>query len=122
MMWTLLFWMSWWGGSQQSRWLYPVLALGWLATLEIQSKLRPTALLLCLVASAVFSVYSQQGNLGSPFRDGTAIQREMAARVLRDETGQVLSRETLYVEEPLATHAPVTPYWILRTEGSKLNP
>jgi len=52
------FWVLWWMSSHQSRWLYPFLVFGFLATIKEQM-LAKKALAICLVFSFSFSLISQ---------------------------------------------------------------
>ncbi|MGK5089833.1 hypothetical protein WDW86_19960 [Bdellovibrionota bacterium FG-2] len=110
------FWLVWWLGSQQSRWLYPVLALGWLGTLEIQKRVRAHVLCICLVISASFSLISHYRAFRADiWKSPSEIYEQQVKSLKWDATGKVpLSKEMLYVDRPVTDHKPESLIWILR--------
>jgi len=105
------FWITWWLGSQQSRWLYPVLALGWIGTMETQKKINPHVLTGVLLISALFSLWFQWRALSPElWKKPAIIQNEQITKVQHDpKTGLLLSKHgesSLYVNEPIETLAP----------------
>lgn len=112
---TLIAWGLFWVGSHQSRWLYPALAFGWLATMAVQRRASANLLLGLLLMSAALSLLSQWFAFrGTLFEAPAAIQAERTAQVRVDpSTGLVASQETLYVDRYISRHAPGDPYWIL---------
>lgn len=76
-------WIAWWVGSQQARWLYPVLGLGWVAVLPLMRRsLHPRVLSLALAGALLFgtiSVYrGQRSSWGKSFNQ---VGKEMTDRL-----------------------------------------
>lgn len=111
---ALAFWVLWWLNSHQSRWLYPVLAFGLLATIPMQ--LRAQRVLPPLIAiSFAFTLLSQYRSLAPTIRmsAGAIIERE-EAKVRWSPDGRLESAELLYVNKPAQDHIPGGRLWILR--------
>jgi hypothetical protein len=109
------FWITWWLGSHQSRWLYPVMALGWIGTTEAQQRINPHLLAGVLFVSALVSLQSQWGILSPElWKSPALIEKEQAAKIRRDlQTGIFLSVESLYVDQPIQEMAPGSLRWSL---------
>ncbi len=110
------FWAVWWIGSHQSRWLFPALAFGWLATLDEQRKIAPRVLLACLCASAGFSILSQLRAYRFTFHHSPAlIQRTEEGKVRAGEISKgVLShKDALFYSEPILRIDPPDGMWII---------
>ena len=85
---AIAFWITWWMGSHQSRWLYPVMALGWLSTLGEQRRVRPLILIGTLSISAFFSLFSQMRGFQEDFHKSPVdVQREQEISVLSHKVG-----------------------------------
>lgn len=113
---TVSTWLIWWVGSQQARWLYPTLALGWLATLPIQKKARSDLLCGALALAAALTMIqhyrSLRDHLYRPARD---LEAEQRAQVRWSADGaKLLSQPLLYVDRPVSDHGPLGRDWILR--------
>lgn len=114
-------WAVWWIGSQQSRWLYPTLILGWLATLEMQKRLRPNALLIPLGISCLLSLVSQARFLKPKlFVPSSAIQMQMVSEAVSDaaDPSIALTMKTLYYARPIRLNANENRYFIIREKPS----
>lgn len=112
---AFLFWLTWWLGSHQARWLYPVLALGWLGSIEIQKKIHPQVLLLALVLSSCLTLVSTWRAFGPDFsRSRAGIQEQQEASVRWDFYRPILeSKELLYVNKPALLHSCGSPQWFI---------
>jgi hypothetical protein len=111
---TLLFWLLWWLNSHQSRWLYPVLAFGFLATLPLMIQARRFFPFL-LATSLVFSLISQvRSLLPTAHLSAREIQAREEAKVRWAGKGVLVGNELLYVSEPAPDHVPGGHLWILR--------
>jgi hypothetical protein len=112
---AIILWVVWWEGSQQSRWLYPVLAFGWLGTRAVWSEISHRLILVFLLISAGFSLVSETRALKPDLvRSARSIEEEQMKRLEWDpQSGELLSRETLYVDYPLISHGHPDGYWIL---------
>jgi hypothetical protein len=111
---ALAFWVVWWAGSHQSRWLYPTIAFAWLGTQGLQRLIERRVLLGALAVSGAFSLISQWRSLGPALaRPSTDIQAEQVRRVARDAEGHVTDLKTLYVEEAIRTHKGHGPLWLI---------
>jgi hypothetical protein len=76
-----LFWILWWLNAHQSRWLYPTIAFGLLATLPEQARAWRTLPFLLLLSSG-FSLISELHALGPTLRVPSAeLQAKEAAKV-----------------------------------------
>lgn len=96
---AVLLWIFWWFSSQQSRWLFPVLALGFLATIDIQIRIKHKLLLGSLIISALFSALSLARSIQTDFSvNASEIQSQLeASTVSNPATGVAKSKATLYV-------------------------
>ncbi len=112
----LLFWAFWWVSSQQARWLYPTLALGWLGTLEAQRRTHLRVIFACLLASGLLSFASEWRALKASLTTPAAqLQRSHEEVVVWDSVkDQLISKEILYVNRLVVDHAPESRAWILR--------
>ena len=113
---ALLFWAIWWMGSQQSRWLYPTLTLGWLGTLHIQRKINPTLIFSVLLVSGVLCLLSEKNALWETLKKSSFnIERDQVAVIQRDSaSGLLMSKEMLYVNHYADDHFPGDRTWILK--------
>ena len=85
---AMAFWITWWMGSHQSRWLYPVIALGWLSTLGEQRRMQTFILTGSLCVSAFFSVFSEvRGFQEDIHKTPLEVQHEQEAAVLSHKIG-----------------------------------
>jgi hypothetical protein len=111
---TLIFWVLWWLNSHQSRWLYPVLAFGLLATIPMQ--LRAQRVLPALIAmSFAFTLLSQYRSLTPTIHMSAGEIREREeAKVKWNPDGRLESAELLYVNKAAQDHTPGGRLWILR--------
>jgi len=93
-------WIFWWFTSQQSRWLYPVMALGLLATISTQKRVNQRLLLGSLIVSAMLSALSLARSIDADFYVSSAdVQAHLQASVdSNPETGVAKRKEMLYVE------------------------
>ena len=93
-------WIFWWFTSQQSRWLYPVMALGLLATISTQKRVNQRLLLGSLIFSAMFSALSLARSIDADYYvSSTDVQAHLQASVdSNPETGVAKRKEMLYVE------------------------
>ncbi|MBK9292948.1 MAG: hypothetical protein IPM57_00630 [Oligoflexia bacterium] len=113
---ALGFWASWWMGSHQSRWLYPVLVFGWLAVLPVLPLASKKLLLGVLIVGAGISLISQwRAFRATLFMSPAQIEANQKTQLKWDpQTGLLQSLESLYVDEPLTDHAPGARSWILK--------
>ncbi len=111
---TILFWLLWWFNSHQSRWLYPTMAFGFLATIPQQLKVQKIFPYL-LAVSLAFSLVSQTRSL-LPTMGISAheIQAKEEAKVQWERKGVLQSATLLYVKEPAPDHTPGDRVWVLR--------
>ena len=112
---SLLLWALWWMNAQQSRWLYPTLALGFLGTLNLQRKAETTLVFLVLLSSSL-SLFSQIRSLKpSMALSHQEIQRIEESKVRWAPNGKLGSHELLYVNRPAMDHEPAShSVWVLR--------
>lgn len=111
---ALLFWALWWANAHQSRWLYPTLAFGFLATMAEQARARkvlPTLIALSFLLSLASQVRAMRPTI---FVTNVEIQARQAAKILYTPDGKLANSELLYVEKPVLDHAPDNHYWVLR--------
>lgn len=111
---AFVFWALWWPNAQQSRWLYPTLAFGWLGTLGAQARAKPILPVLVGVSLA-FTLLSQVRSLKptAAMRPAEIRARE-EAKVKWAEDGKLVSYELLYVDRPAREHAPAMSVWVLK--------
>jgi len=115
---SLLFWVIWWIGSQQSRWLYPVLVMGWIGTLPTQKQVRSHILILTLIFSAGLSCLSQMRAYAPYFFSNRyEIQKAEESKIRYADDGQTLMNiEMLYVSKPAQKHGPASIQWVIPNE------
>ncbi len=109
------FWVVWWIGSQQSRWLYPVLALGWLSTMDLQQKTYFKFLCGALLLSASLSLGSQIRALKSELlKSRQTIQQEQTMKIKWNPlTKTAGSLETLYINDVIKKNSHPSSCWVL---------
>ncbi len=112
---AISFWVLWWMGSQQARWLYPVLAFGWLGTLLIQKRCTAQLLNGLLIVSAVFSFISQYRALRPTlFHSSGTIQNEQFANQKWDpQIDTFLTQYILYADRVIERHGFGDRRWFL---------
>jgi hypothetical protein len=112
---ALSFWATWWLGSQQSRFLYPALALFWLATIDVQRRVGAPILLGSLLVSTAFSGVSQWRCeracvLGNPSNIQAALERH-AREDASDGSPRSLG-SSLYQSGLIEWHGSRQEYWV----------
>ncbi|MGE4232443.1 MAG: hypothetical protein AB7F43_03855 [Bacteriovoracia bacterium] len=113
---SLSFWVVWWIGSHQTRWLYPVMLFGLLSSIDLLSKVKPQILVSVLLISATLSLASHYRSFAPTLCEpADIIEHQQKSKIKLDpRTKNIITEETLYVDEPLYDHAPTRRYWILR--------
>ena len=112
---AIAFLIVWWIGSHQSRWLYPVMAFGWLAIVEKLKTVSPKVIVVLLLVSASFSLVSEWRALSDTiFLPRAAIQLDQEAMTHSDEKLRIVtSGLTLYVDFPIDHNLTDDPLWFL---------
>ena len=97
---AVLLWVFWWFSSQQSRWLFPVIALGLLATVYTQIRINQKLLLGSIIISALFSALSLARSIQTDISVSAAdVQFQLqVSTVSSPETEVARSKQTLYVQ------------------------
>ncbi len=108
-------WLLWWVTSQQSRWLYPFIAFGLLATVQLQLRANRILLLMVLAGAACISLLSQARAISADMRASAgSIQAQQEASIVSDPFLESANKkETLYVSHIVKKVEKVDPYWIL---------
>ncbi len=111
------FWLVWWMTSQQSRWLYPAMALGWLAALPILNRVKSRVLGSLLVISASLSLVSEVRAFRSDFgKTPSQVQETQEIQwKMQSPNGIVKKKESLFVNGAITgVQLPYPePCWIL---------
>jgi len=108
-------WLLWWVTSQQSRWLYPFIAFGLLATVQLQLRANHRLLLAVLAGAACISLLSQARAISTDMGAfAGSIQAQQEAPIISDPFLESAKyKETLYVSHIVKKVEKVDPYWIL---------
>ena len=102
---AVLLWIFWWFTSHQSRWLFPVIALGLLATVYIQIRMNHKLLLGSIILSGLFSALSLARSIQSDLNISAAdIQSQLQRAIVSNPVTEVAkSKQTLYVQHRVST-------------------
>ena len=102
---AVLLWIFWWFTSHQSRWLFPVIALGLLATVYIQIRMNHKLLLGSIIISGLFSALSLARSIQSDLNISAAdIQSQLQRAIVSNPVTEVAkSKQTLYVQHRVST-------------------
>ena len=89
----------WWVTSQQSRWLYPFIAFGLLATVPLQLRAHRALLVVVILGAACLSFLSQTRAIGADFgASASSIQSQQELSLASDPIAlSAKTKETLYV-------------------------
>ena len=92
-------WLLWWVTSQQSRWLYPFIAFGLLATVQLQLRANCRLLVAVLAGAACISLLSQARAISTDMGAlAGSIQAQQEASIISDPFLESATyKETLYV-------------------------
>ena len=96
-------WLLWWVTSQQSRWLYPFIAFGLLATVQLQLRVNRRLLVAVLAGAACISLLSQARAISTDMGAlAGSIQAQQEASIVSDPFLESAKyKETLYVPHQL---------------------
>ena len=102
---AVLMWIFWWFTSQQSRWLFSVMALGLLATVCIQIRMNPKLLLGSIIISGLFSALSLARSIQTDLSVSAAdIQSQLQMAIVSNPVTEVAeSKQTLYVQHRVSS-------------------
>lgn len=118
---ALTFWALWWMGSQQSRWLYAVLAFGFIGLLPFLNQVRSSVWAFAVSLSLALSLASSYRAISPTLQQTRAdIVSQMRSEVRWNEKGDALiTLPLLYVDRPVLSHANDQATWVFQ---EALNP
>ena len=117
---AVVIWVLWWVTSQQSRWLYPFIAFGLLATVPLQLRANRSLLVVVILGAACLSLLSQaraiRADLGA---SAPGIQSQQESSFASDPIAlSAKNKETLYVAHAINQVEEKDPFWILSVEDN----